>query len=147
MSIVEQVKAAHTGTDPSIICQVPSGWVALAHMQLLRGYCILMHDPVVPALNSLEHDRRIKFLDDMASVGDALLEVTGAFRINYVIMGNSDPVLHAHIVPRYINEPEEQRHGGFWSYPQELMDGAQFDIERDRELIRLLVQAIEKRIS
>ena len=43
----------------------------------------------------------------MATIGDALLEVTGAFRINYEILGNLEPALHAHIIPRYLNEPED----------------------------------------
>ena len=55
----------------------------------------------------------------MSTIGDALLEVTDAFRINYAIMGNSDPALHAHIVPRYMSEPEHIRKHLPWSYPQE----------------------------
>jgi diadenosine tetraphosphate (Ap4A) HIT family hydrolase len=35
-------------------------------------------------------------------------------------MGNSDQVLHAHIVPRYADEPDHYRKGGPWSYPQEM---------------------------
>jgi diadenosine tetraphosphate (Ap4A) HIT family hydrolase len=51
----------------------------------------------------------------MTLIGDALLEVTGVFRINYGIMGNSDPCLHTHIVPRYLTEPEKFRQGLPWS--------------------------------
>ena len=50
----------------------------------------------------------------MALVGDALLEVTGAYRINYAILGNTDPALHAHIVPRFLTEPDEYRKGPPW---------------------------------
>ncbi|MGD0749887.1 MAG: hypothetical protein ABSA23_00600 [Anaerolineales bacterium] len=63
----------------------------------------------------------------MALVGDALLEVTGAYRINYGILGNSDPFLHAHIVPRYLTEPENLRNGLPCSYPRKLMDAVSFD--------------------
>jgi hypothetical protein len=55
----------------------------------------------------------------MAAMGDALLEVTDAFRINTAVMGNSDPVLHAHIVPRYMSKPEHIRKHLPWSYPQD----------------------------
>lgn len=50
-----------------------------------------------------------QFLSDMSVFGDALLEVTGAFGINYSILGNADPALHAHIHPRYVREPEPAR--------------------------------------
>jgi diadenosine tetraphosphate (Ap4A) HIT family hydrolase len=79
-------------------------------------------------------------------VGDALLEVTGAYRINYTIAGNTDPYLHAHIVPRYLTEPEELRKGLPWSHPKEEMDSLLFDYERDKQLMQLLRQAIEKRL-
>jgi len=42
---------------------------------------------------------------------DALLEVTGAYRINYGIMGNSAPFLLTDIVLRYLTEPEKFREG------------------------------------
>ena len=45
----------------------------------------------------------------MIHAGDALLEVTGALRINYETWGNSEPALHTHIMPRYRDEPEEVR--------------------------------------
>jgi len=57
-------------------------------------------------------------------------------------MGNSDPYLHAHIVPRYTSEPEEYLHNHPWSYPKSVMDGTPFDYERDKELIKQLSLAI-----
>src|SRR5512145_1976807 len=145
MSVFQQVELARAGLEPALICQVPSGWVVLCTMQYLRGYCILLPDPVVPSLNDLTRRERECFLYDMSAVGDALLEVTGAYRINYAIMGNSDQVLHAHIVPRYRNEPDEFRMNVPWSYPQETIDSVLFDCERDRDLMHQLREAIGKR--
>ena len=34
-------------------------------------------------------------------MGDAILEVTGAARINYEIARQQRPALHVHIIPRY----------------------------------------------
>ena len=146
MSITSQVMAARVGAEPAVVCQVPSGWVVLARMQYLHGYSILMPDPVVPSLNVLAPAQRAVFLCDMALVGDALLEVTGAYRINYAIMGNSDPVLHAHIVPRYQSEPDELRTGGPWSYSPKLVDSMVFDPVHDHDLIQQLKAAIQKRL-
>jgi diadenosine tetraphosphate (Ap4A) HIT family hydrolase len=115
-------------------------------MQFLHGYCILLPDPVVQSLNDLNRLQRAEYLGDMAMVGDALMEVTGAYRINYVIAGNSDPYLHAHIVPRYLTEPDELRKGLPWSHPHSERDSILFDLERDRPLMQQLRDAIEKRI-
>jgi diadenosine tetraphosphate (Ap4A) HIT family hydrolase len=144
--IHQRVETARAGTNPTVICRVPSGWVMLCDMQFLRGYCILNPDPVVPDLNALNRQQRADYLCDMALVGDALMDVTGAYRINYAICGNSEPALHAHIVPRYMTEPAQLRKGLPWSYSQELMDATPFDDERDKALIEQIAWAIQKRL-
>ena len=141
-----RIEAARAGVDPAAICQVKSGWVFLCALQFLRGYCVLQSDPEVPSINDLETIQRVQFLEEMALVGDAILEVTGAYRINYFIGGNSEPMLHVHIVPRYLTEPDELRKGLPWSHP-EMDDGSTFfDRERDEPLIKELGQAIRKRL-
>ncbi len=136
------VALARRGEHPGLICRMPSGWAVLADMQYLRGYAILLADPVVSSLNDLDREQRAVFLLDMAAIGDALMQVTGAYRINYAVMGNSDPNLHAHIVPRFSDEPEVYLHDQPWSYPREIMMGRMFDEGRDRELIQQLKKAI-----
>ena len=42
--------------------------------------------------------------------------VTGALRINYAIFGNLEPALHAHVHPRYADEPEAMRPNNPWAY-------------------------------
>jgi diadenosine tetraphosphate (Ap4A) HIT family hydrolase len=115
-------------------------------MQFLSGYSILLPDPVVSSLNDLDRAKRAEYLCDMATVGDALMEVTGAYRINYAIAGNTDPYLHAHIVPRYLTEPENLRYGLPWSHPQEEIDSIPFNYGRDKPLMQQLCQAILKRL-
>jgi diadenosine tetraphosphate (Ap4A) HIT family hydrolase len=146
VSIPERVEAARLGTNPTIICRVPSGWVALCDQQFLHGYCILLADPIVSSINDLDRSQRSEFMCDMATVGDALLEVTEAYRINYAILANTDPYLHAHIVPRYLAEPDELRRGLPWSHPRAEMDSILIDLERDRPFMDELRQAIEKRL-
>lgn len=142
-NFLTRIETARSGTNPSIICRVPSCWVALADMQYLRGYCILLADPVVDSINALDHQARSCFMLDMSIVGDAILKVTDAYRINYCMLSNTDPFLHAHIVPRYINEPEENRRQLPWSYAKEHMASAPFDLDRDRTLMAELKQTIE----
>jgi diadenosine tetraphosphate (Ap4A) HIT family hydrolase len=144
--IHQRVAAARAGTNPNVICRVPSGWVVLCDMQHLQGYSILLPDPVVDSLNALTRAQRAEYLCDMALVGDALLEVTGAYRINYAVLCNTDPALHAHIVPRFLTEPDEYRKRPPWSYPKEVVDARMFDYERDKELIQRLAAAIQKRL-
>jgi len=131
----ERVGRARAGKNPYVICRVRSGWVVLGDHQFLRGYSLLLPDPVVPDLNAMSVDARSQFLLDMAAVGDALLQVTGAFRINYCILGNLDPALHAHLHPRYMSEPEDKRKGPIWLYGPGFERTNPFDEKRDQPLM------------
>jgi len=111
-----QVIAAREGREPRVIARLFSGWALFGERQFVRGYALLLPDPVVPNLNSLGARERIAFLSDMSRLGDALLKVTGAARINYAIFGNQEPALHAHVIPRYLDEPEALRTAQPWAY-------------------------------
>lgn len=110
--LVERCRAARL---PAAIAKVPSGWLVMGERQVLPGYCLLLPDPVVPHLNALPALARSEFLDDMATIGDVLLAITAAARINYAIFGNVDPALHAHIFPRDSAEPESTRTAQPWA--------------------------------
>ena len=109
------VDRCRAGDYPPAVARLPSGWVVMGARQVLTGYCLLLPDPVVPHLNALPLDLRARFQSDMAAVGDALLAVTAAVRINYAIFGNVDPALHAHIFPRHAAEPEATRTAQPWA--------------------------------
>jgi len=91
ISIPERILNARAGTNPALICRVTSGWAVMCDAQFLRGYTILLADPVVSSINDLELRKRAEYLRDMTLIGDALLEVTSAFRINYGILGIPTP--------------------------------------------------------
>lgn len=114
--IADRVDLARRGENDTVVCRLSSGWVVLGDVQVLRGWCLLLPDPVVPSLNDLDDAARTAFLCDMARLGDAILEVTKAERINYEILGNSEPELHAHVIPRYADEPAERRRLPAWFY-------------------------------
>ncbi len=115
-AIHHQVVAAREGRDPRVIARLFTGWAVFGERQFVRGYALLLPDPVVPNLNALGARERIAFLSDMSRLGDALLKVTGAARINYAIFGNQDAALHAHVIPRYLDEPEPYRTQHPWAY-------------------------------
>lgn len=143
--IHRRVADAQAETNPTVICRMPSGWAVMCDAQFLRGYSLLLPDPVVPDINAMNREQRTAFLYDMTVIGDALLEVTGAFRINYEILGNLDPALHVHIIPRYLSEPEEKRKGPAFFYDRAFRESNPFDPQRDRELMQQLAAAIQRR--
>lgn len=140
--IHQRVAEAQRGENPKVICRMPSGWAVISDKQLLPGYVLLLSDPVVPSLNEMSREAQTQFLHDMAVLGDALLEVTDAARINYEILGNSEKALHAHIIPRYRNEPETLRRGPVWFY--DWNTAPDFDPQRDRVLMDKIAAAVKR---
>ena len=110
--MVERCRAADY---PPAVARLRSGWVVMGERQVLPGYCLLLPDPVVPHLNALSLDLRGQFLSDMALIGDALLAITAALRVNYAMFGNVEPALHAHLFPRYRSEPDATRTAQPWA--------------------------------
>lgn len=142
--IHERVAQAQRGENPKVICRVPSGWIVIGDKQFLPGYSLLLADPVVSSINDLDGAARARFLHDMVLLGDALLEVTGAARINYEILGNSEAALHAHVLPRYESEPDDLRRRPAWFY--DWASSVDFDPQRDQNLMQRIAEAIRRRL-
>ena len=120
---------------------MPSGWAVMGDPQVLRGYCLLLPDPVVPHLNEMSPGAESAFLADMARLGRAVLELTGAVRINYAIFGNVEPALHAHVLPRFADEPEAMRIANPWGY--DWSNARRFDAGRDGALLAALRERLK----
>ena len=146
--IHRRVEAAHAGTNPTVIRRMPSGWLVLGDSQTLRGYCLLLADPVVQDINTLGYEQRVGFLLDMTLIGDALLEVTGARLINYQLLGNTDQALHVHLNPRYATEPDDKRPYPTWEYHRDpKVQHIPFDAVRDRDLMEQIGRAVDRLLA
>jgi diadenosine tetraphosphate (Ap4A) HIT family hydrolase len=134
------VDACREGTHPSCVGQVKSGWVIMGQIQVIPGYCLLLPDPVVPHLNALQGTDRCQFLDDMADLGEVVLQVTKATRINYEMLGNLEPALHAHVFPRFDSEPEGLKTKPIWMYDWDSADT--FSMDQHGELFQKIQQTL-----
>jgi diadenosine tetraphosphate (Ap4A) HIT family hydrolase len=128
------VAAARSGHLPNVISRLDSGWAILGEQQILPGYCLLLPDPVAPHLNALSGMHRDRFLQDMAKLGDAVLKVTGAVRINYEMLGNLEPALHAHVIPRYKDENPALATKPIWFYDWSM--AKPFNRDEDSDLLQ-----------
>jgi diadenosine tetraphosphate (Ap4A) HIT family hydrolase len=114
--IHDWVDSARAGTNAHVAGRLESGWVVAGERQNLPGYCLLLPDPVVGDLNELDLAGRRQFLADMTLLGDAVIQAFKPMRLNYEILGNTAPALHAHVFPRYAWEPGLLRSKPVWFY-------------------------------
>ncbi len=134
--IHQRVRDCRAGEYPKTICRLSSGWVVLGDVQFLPGYSLLLPDPVVADPNQMDEATRKTFFYEMSLLGDAILSATDAVRVNYEILGNQEPALHAHVFPRFEDEPEELRLKPVWFYDWEA--ARPFDPERDRPIMEAI---------
>jgi len=76
-AIHRMVETCRAGTNPYVITRMTSGWAVMGQKQMLRGYSLLLPDPVVPHLNALPRVARDQFLSDLGVLGEAVLAATG----------------------------------------------------------------------
>lgn len=140
--IHERVEQCRTGAFAQSICRVSSGWVVLGDVQFVAGYSLIYPDPVVADLNKLDAEQRQTLFYEASVVGDALLDITGAVRINYEILGNLAPALHLHIFPRFDDEPEALRTRPVWSY--DWAAARPFDRQTDAPMMQRIRDYLER---
>lgn len=145
-AITNRVARIRAGGDPELLLELPSGYAILGKYQPepIRGCCMLLPREVVASPNELRHAERAAFFTDLVLLGDAILAVTGAERINYLVLCNQVPELHGHCVPRFASEEPELRAKG----PFEAYDFASARVAdargADRELCGALRAALER---
>lgn len=122
--IAGRVRRILDESDPQLIAEMPSGFAILGKYQPepVTGCCMLLprlrpDGTVHPSPNDLDHPDRAQFFNDLVLLGDAILRVTGAERINYLVLCNQVPELHGHCVPRFGSEdPDLRLKGPFEAY-------------------------------
>jgi diadenosine tetraphosphate (Ap4A) HIT family hydrolase len=71
----------------------------------LMGTCYLITRDHYVELFDLDDEALMGFMKEVQVTARVLKEVTGAFKINYEIHGNTAPHLHMHLFPRYLDDP------------------------------------------
>jgi diadenosine tetraphosphate (Ap4A) HIT family hydrolase len=106
------------------MARMRSGFAVIGDTQHLPGYSLLLTDDAsVNHLSDLDWERRKEFLFDLSLIGEAVKRAcqgNGLRRINYEVLGNSEPILHGHVHPRYDWEPPDKITGPVWRYAKEL---------------------------
>jgi diadenosine tetraphosphate (Ap4A) HIT family hydrolase len=77
----------------------------LSANQFPAGYCLLICKKHVVEPFHLSAAERTLFFDDTMLAAQALERVFSPTKMNFSLLGNAVPHLHAHITPRYYGDP------------------------------------------
>ncbi|WP_374688448.1 HIT family protein [Promineifilum sp.] len=88
------------------IADLSASTLLLFRDQRFRGYCILSFAlRRVTSLESLSDEEYQAFFLDLRMASRAIRAALNPDHMNYELLGNSDPHLHWHIIPRYKTDP------------------------------------------
>ncbi len=92
--------------DMVTIKEMNHSWLEASSMAqgCLWGKCHVLSKKHYVTLYDMNERDLLNFMVDVQKAARALQIVTGAFKINYEIHGNSVPHLHCHLFPRYLND-------------------------------------------
>lgn len=122
--ICERIEMIKNEINPYFVKELETGYVVLGDNQHFKGYTIFLCKQHKKELFELESDFKLKFLEEMSLVGEAVFKTFNAEKMNYELLGNGDTHLHWHLFPRIsgdIGTYGNNGKGPVWWYPMELM--------------------------
>ena len=110
--------------NPWFVKELETGYVVLGDHQHFRGYTLFLCKEHKTELFHLDPVTKIRFLEEMSIVAEAVSKAFGAEKMNYELLGNGDTHLHWHLFPRISGDLENYGNNGkgpVWWYPREKM--------------------------
>jgi len=93
---------------PGLVWHFPHSVAFLGPWQFYTGYCLIVSREPASELSQLGPNRAA-FLEEMATLAEAIEACFTPHKLNYELLGNVVPHLHWHIFPRSANDPEKLR--------------------------------------
>lgn len=149
--ICDRIDTIKNGTNPYFVKELETGYVVLGDNQHFKGYSIFLCKEHQTELFHLDNSYKLKFLEEMSLVAEAVSKAFGAEKMNYELLGNGETHLHWHLFPRVTGDIENYGNNGkgpVWWYPMEKMysdDNRPTEIELEKMKEKLLIE-LEKLI-
>lgn len=105
--ICDRIKQIKQNKNPYFVAELSTGYVVLGDSQYFKGYTLFLSKEHVNELHL--HSEPETYLNEVVKVGKAVYNAFKPMKLNYEILGNSDPHLHTHIFPRYATDPDPRR--------------------------------------
>lgn len=122
--ICDRINMIREGINPYLVRELETGYVVMGDNQHFKGYTLFLCKEHKTELFQLDHSMKMKFLEEMSIVAEAVSKAFHAEKMNYELLGNGDTHLHWHLFPRKVGDIENYGNNGkgpVWWYPMEKM--------------------------
>lgn len=122
--ICNRIEMIKNNTNSYFVKELETGYVVIGDNQHFKGYTLFLCKQHKVELFHLDYNFKMKFLEEMSLVAQAVSNAFNAEKMNYELLGNGETHLHWHLFPRVIGDIENYGNKGkgpVWWYPMEKM--------------------------
>lgn len=138
--ICERIELIKQGKNPHFVKELETGYVVIGDGQYFKGYTLFLAKEHVTELHQMEYETKIKFLEEMSIVQEAVAKAFQAEKMNIELLGNGDAHVHWHLFPRKAGDMQGYGHNGrgpVWWVPWEEMSSEEYQ-PKESELLQLV---------
>lgn len=138
--VCERIKMIQDGTNPYFVKELETGYVVIGDKQFFKGYTLFLCKEHKAELFDLDRNYKMKYLEEMSIVAQAVASAFHAEKMNYELLGNGDSHLHWHLFPRVSGDLGDYGNNGkgpVWWLPREKMyDDRNCPTEKELEAMK-----------
>lgn len=117
--ICERINMIKQGNNPYFVKELETGYVVIGDYQHFYGYTLFLCKQHVTELHNLSYEFKIKYLEEMSLVAEAVYTAFKPEKMNYELLGNGDTHVHWNLFPRVTGDTPIK--GPVWWLPKEEM--------------------------
>jgi len=138
--ICERIELIKQGKNPHFVKELETGYVVIGDGQYFKGYTLFLAKEHVTELHQMEYETKIKFLEEMSIVQEAVAKAFQAEKMNIELLGNGDAHVHWHLFPRKAGDMKGYGHNGrgpVWWVSWEEMSSEEYQ-PKENDLLQLV---------
>ncbi|HHD9798563.1 TPA: HIT family protein [Streptococcus pneumoniae] len=150
--ICQRIELIKAGENPYFVRELETGYLVIGDHQYFAGYSLFLAKEHVTELHHLEKETRLRFLEEMSLVQEAVAKAFEAEKMNIELLGNGDAHAHWHLFPRRAGDMKSHGlngRGPVWWVPWEEMAAEDCQVQSPEleEMIKILSHELEKYLA
>ena len=123
--VCDRIELTKNGGNPYFVKELETGYAVIGDYQRFEGYTVFICKQHASELHQLDRDFKLKFLEEMSLVAQAVYNAFPCDKLHYELLGVGSGVhMHWHIFPR--REGDSPIKGPVWKLPKEEMYAEQY---------------------
>ena len=149
--ICQRIELIKAGQNPYFVKELETGYVVIGDHPYFKGYTLFLAKEHVTELHQMETSVKLRFLEEMSLVQEAVAKTFKAEKMNIELLGNGDAHAHWHLFPRRTGDMKGHGlngRGPVWWVPWEEMaaEDCQVQFHELEQMIKTLSDELEKHV-